>query len=92
MRRAYQQTPPGQRAAERWERAAAWSRTTGRPLPPSMREREATSPAVPLGERDRRNRYARQRDSETLTRRQERRISHKINHLAAARRRRKAAG
>lgn len=83
-RRAYQAADPSMRANARYWRAQAWSRTTGRPLPPSMREREdSVSNAVPLGARDRWNRYTRCNGSEILTPRQGRRMKHKANHAAA---------
>jgi hypothetical protein len=94
-RRAHQAQHPDQRAAERWERAQAWSATTGRPLPPHMRERQATSTAVPMGDALRGNRYRKAAGSTSqtwqATPRQIRRARHKLHHLAAARRKRKAA-
>jgi hypothetical protein len=100
-RRAYQQIPAGQRAAERWARAQAWSQTTGRPLPPQMRERpDHVSNAVPMAEDQRQlsyltgqiaNRDMARYGSSPLTARQHRRITHKRNHLAAVRRRHKAS-
>lgn len=90
-RRAWQPLPPAQRYQQRWQRAQAWSAATGRPLPPVMRSYQAASPAVPLGERDRQNRYSRANGTETLTPAQRKRRTRKRNHQAAARRRHHAA-
>lgn len=57
--------------------ALAWSTSTGRPVPPSMRFRRPLPATVPLGIRDRHNRYARQNHSEDLTPAQSRRLRHK---------------
>ena len=58
-------------------RAQAWSHATGRPVPPHMRFRSPLQPAVPLGIRDRHNRYAKQNDAEDMTPAQVRRARHK---------------
>lgn len=70
-------TDVAQDAPARIARAQAWSAETGRPVPPHLRWRRPLQPAVPLGIRDRHNRYARANRTEDLTPAQLRRARHK---------------
>lgn len=61
----------------RWAQAQAWSKLTGRPLPPQMRERIPLTKPVPLGPQDRWNRYTRANHADRLTPAQTGRFRHK---------------
>lgn len=58
-------------------RAQEWSQATGRPVPPHLRPRAPLLPTVPLGSRDRWDRYTRVNHAKRLTPAQSRRMRHK---------------
>jgi hypothetical protein len=65
-------------------KAHTWSQVTGRPLPPAARIRtDKVSNAVPLGHRDRQDRYSRRNRTEVLTPRQARRKRAKVGRQLA---------
>jgi hypothetical protein len=69
--------------ALRAQRAQAWSRETGRPIPPHVRAREPMGEPRPMQPDVRINHYLGFREGRGLTPAQSRRIKHKINHVAA---------
>jgi hypothetical protein len=69
--------------ALRAQRSQDWSRETGRPIPPCVRARGAMREPRPMTAGWRMQHYLDARGGRGLTSAQNRRITHKINHLAA---------